>query len=135
MKLYVKNTLQGLIPLYPSDYDEKRKLKIGQEYSCKIKQDRNYEFHKKFFALINMVYKNQEFYDNIDHLRTVLTLKAGYYEPIITDKGTVYLPKSISFAKMDNLEFADFYSKMVDVVIKFMHITLEQYDDMITSFL
>jgi len=135
MKLICVNTIYGLQPKYGSDYDEKRKLKIGEEYFVEIKRERNYEFHKKFFALLNLAFENQEQYNNFDHFRAVMTLKAGFYETIITDKGTIFLPKSISFAKMDEIEFSEFYSKFVDVIIKFLNITEEQYQDMIVSFL
>ena len=31
MEIYCRNTASGLVPLYDSDYDEKRKLKIGKD--------------------------------------------------------------------------------------------------------
>ena len=36
-------------------------------------------------------------------------MKAGFCRSIETDKGLMILPKSISFEKMDNLEFEDLY--------------------------
>ena len=78
-----------------------KKIKVGEEYQCDIKQPRNYKFHRKFFALINMVYENQDIFINIDHLREELTKATGYYDSYINHKGaTVYRAKSISFAKM-----------------------------------
>ena len=64
MKLLLKNTASGLVPIYDDDFDEKKKLKIGQVYEVSIKLVRNYEFHKKYFALIRICiefdYSNSE---------------------------------------------------------------------------
>lgn len=38
MELYLKNTAHGLIPLYDDDFEEKRKLKIGEVYKVSIKK-------------------------------------------------------------------------------------------------
>lgn len=36
MKLNLLNTVQGLKPLYDDDFDEKKKLKIGEVYTAEI---------------------------------------------------------------------------------------------------
>jgi hypothetical protein len=53
MRLRLLNTPQGLKPCYDEDYEEKRKLKLGEVYEAEIKLLRNPEFHRKFFALLN----------------------------------------------------------------------------------
>jgi hypothetical protein len=138
MKIYVKNTIYGLMPLYPSDYEEKKKLPIGWEGVAEIKRERNYEFHKKFFALLNMFFDNQPEENEIKNFNTfrkIKTMKAGFYESVITDKGITYLPISISFSSMDETEFKDLYSKMLDVVIRDLKITEEMYNSMIKDYL
>lgn len=52
MKLYLLNTREGLKPMYDEDYDEKKKLKIGEVYEAEIRQPRNLRFHRKYFALL-----------------------------------------------------------------------------------
>lgn len=138
MKLYCKNTNHGLIPLYNSDYDQKRKLKIGKDYLCEITMPRNYEFHKKFFALLNLFFENQsENYkiNDFDTFREIKTMKAGYFKIIVTEKGTTYLPKSINFASMDNVEFEHFYSKMLDLVIKELNADENMINEMLIDFM
>ena len=56
--------------------------------------------------------------DDKDNLRAYLTVKAGFYETIKTDTGVMYLPKSISFAKMDELEFEQLFIKFLNVSSK-----------------
>jgi len=50
MRIFCKNLLEGLIPLYNSDLEEKKKLKLDEIYEVEIKVARNYQFHKKFMA-------------------------------------------------------------------------------------
>ena len=53
MKLLLQNTAVGLVPLYDSDFDEKRKLKLGQVYQADIKVVRNINFHRKMWSMLN----------------------------------------------------------------------------------
>lgn len=60
MKLYAEINLQNkIVPLYDSDYEVLKKLKKNTPLAFEIKQERNYKFLKKFFALLNLVYENQ----------------------------------------------------------------------------
>ena len=118
MKVFlVKQGNGSFLPSHSSDYDSLKKIKVGATVSCDIKQPRNIGFHKKFFALINLVYENQEFYDNIDYLRKELTKKAGFYDTYTNHKGTLcFEAKSISFANMSQEDFEDLYQRFLDAV-------------------
>lgn len=124
MKIYLKVLSSGLVPMYDSDYDEKKKLKIGSTVLADIKQPRNYEHHKKFFALLRLVVDNmpdslQEKYPNTDVLLTEIKYQLGYFSTHITLSGReTYIPKSISFESMSQDEFNEFYNKAIDVVLK-----------------
>ena len=142
MKLLLKNTTSGLIPIYDDDYEEKKKLKIGQVYEVSIKLVRNYEFHKKYFALINCAWEyltepQAEFYKNKEIFRKIIEVVAGHcekwYSPNL--KEWVEIPKSISFDKMDNTEFQDLYSRVLDVIIISLKIDKEEFERNIANFL
>lgn len=124
MKFLVKKTPTGLIPVYNSDAEslKEAKLKMGEVYEIDIKKKRNYNFHKKLFALYNLCYDNQDVFDNLDEVRYYLTMKAGYYKKIETPKGEMFVPKSISFAKMDNIEFEKLYQRTIDEVCNLLQI-------------
>lgn len=135
MVIQMRKTKQGLTLLYNSGYEEYQKLKVGWEGEITFKQVRNYEFHKKFYALINMAYENQEKFNNVTHYRKYLTCKAGFYTAYETDKGTFIEADSISFASMDELEFSDLYSKMIDVIIQEIGVTSEIIEKEIVEFM
>ena len=119
MDIFLKRTIQGFIPLYDSDYEAAKKIPLGKEVKASIKTPRNYQFHKKFFALLNLGFNNQGHYDNFETFRFVMTMKAGFFDSIETHKGhQVFKPKSISFGSMTEEEFVDLYSNMLDVIIE-----------------
>lgn len=107
MKLFLLNTSRGLIPYDDNDSEEKRKLKIGTVYKAEIKQARNLEFHKKYFALINCAYhflsdKQQEFYGTVEQFRKKVECASGHCELGYDLSGReIIFPKSIAFDKMD----------------------------------
>lgn len=123
MELYLVKQLNGsLLPAYDSDYDKAKKIKQGDTVKCEVTKPRNIKFHKKFFALMNLVYQNQERYEHIDDLREQLTIAAGYYTATYTLEGVEQQKaKSISFAAMDELEFGELYSALLDVIVKYFH--------------
>ncbi|MCK5343244.1 MAG: DUF1367 family protein [Candidatus Heimdallarchaeota archaeon] len=127
MKFHAEIDLQGRIkPLYNSDYDTFKKVKKNTPLRVEVIQQRNYKFHKKIFALINLGYENQDLkavdMDGVevpvsfDHYRKLVTLRAGFYDIIQTPKGVVYMPKSISYSNMDNSEFEELFGKVLDVI-------------------
>lgn len=136
MKLFIVKNLNGTIkPAHDSDYDLLKKLKVNEIYKCEIVQPRNLAFHKKFFALIKMLYDNQDRYSNIDHLRHDLIIEAGYYELRYNIHGVeIYEPKSISFANMKQDEFDKLYSAVVDVIVKYFNFDREDIAQNVEQF-
>jgi hypothetical protein len=124
MELYLTNTAAGLVPMYDSDYDEKKKLKIGQAYRADIRLARNLQFHRKYFALINCAWeyldeKAREFYgENRDGFRKTLEIAAGWYEPVydLQKRDFIHAPRSISFSSMRADQFEQLYSRVKDVL-------------------
>lgn len=135
MKIYCRVTDMGLVPMYDSDYDEKKKLRVGENVLCDISKPRNYEFHKKFFALIRLVLDNLpehisdtfNIYSEEDML-DALKVDLGLYNIVYVGGKQLVKVGSISFAKMDNTEFERFYNRSIDIVLnKYMNGT-ERFD-------
>lgn len=138
MELYLLNTASGLRPCYDSDYDEKKKLKLGKIYKAKITQARNYDFLKKYFALINCAwsYQNEKttahFKESVECFRKTVEIAAGHCDTAysISRKEWIEIPKSIAFDKMDEAEFMDLYERVKDVLFSVFLRDISEYDFM-----
>lgn len=138
MSIFCKNTEQGLIPLYDSDLDEKKKLKLGETYEMtpKIWKERNLQFHKKFFALLNLGFDNTKMIGfDLKGYRSYITMKAGYADVYQTPRGLMALPKSIAFDKMDDTEFQSLYNSAIQVIIDDIGATREDIEQNLINFL
>ena len=124
MELYLLNTASGLKPCDDEDYDKKRKLRVGGIYKCRVTLARNYEFHKKYFALINCAwaYQNERtvehFKHSVEQFRKTVEIAAGHCDTVynISLRSWTDIPKSIAFDKMDEAEFQDLYERVKDVL-------------------
>ena len=124
MKFHAKVTSYGLTPISDDDFDAKSKLKTGAVYEVSVRQARNYEFHKKYFALINCAWEylnegqTNYFKHNKNFFRKTLELTAGHTEPAYNakTKEIVEQVKSISFDKMKADEFEVLYERVKDVI-------------------
>lgn len=105
-----------------SDLNKVRRIKPMDMVKCKITAPRNVKFHRKAFALFNLVFQNQEMYTDLEHLRKDLICTAGYYTERSNLHGEVIQePKSISFAAMDEHEFNQFYDDIVNTIVKYFN--------------
>lgn len=137
MKFYAEIDPQNRIkPLYDSDYDTLKKCKKNTVLSFEVKAERNSKFHRKFMALVKMVFDNQEIYQSVEDLRYDLTIEAGYFEEYVSFNGEVKRKaKSISFASMDELEFNQLYNAFVHTVIRVFKYTNEMIEENLESYL
>ena len=136
--IYLVKQLNGsLLPAYDSDKELMSSIKVGEIYKYKFSKPRNIKFLRKFFALIKLVYENQEHYRSIEHLRRDLTIESGYYD-VRVNKFTgeqIIEPKSISFASMDEIEFGKLYSKFLVTVIRVFGWDGEEIENNIADFI
>ena len=90
---------------------------------------RNPAHHRKFFALVNLVFENLPEGSFSQHIKSpellvsALKIGAGHYDFIWakSEQNIAYqcrIPRSISFAKMDQHEFEQFYDRCCDVIIR-----------------
>ncbi len=108
-----------LLPAYETDQAVFDSLKSDNMYKCDIRRARNPQHHRKGMALIRLIFESQERYTLLEDLLIELKLKTGWYrEHIRSDGELIYVPKSISFADMDQLEFEAFYETLIDVAIE-----------------
>ena len=143
MKLLVINTHRGLVPLDDDDYEEKKKLKLGQTYSVEVKVVRNVDFHRKYFALIAYAWEflneqETERFKDKENFRKYIEIAAGHCDVIFHPRlqEFVEIPKSIAFAKMDNTAFSDLYGRVKDVIFSIIgdRVTQEEFERLLIDF-
>ena len=137
MKFTAEINSQGkIVPLYDSDYDTFKKAPRNKEVQIEITQPRNIKFHRKFFALINMVFENQDVYSDLNAFRSDLTIEAGFYKEHVTFDGEVRITAlSISFAKMDETEFSTLYSQFINTIIRIFGWDNDMIEENLESYL
>lgn len=143
MKLLVVNTPRGLVPLEDDDYEEKKKLKLGQTYSVEVKVARNVDFHRKYFALISYAWEflneqETERFRTKENFRKYVEVAAGHCDVIFHPRLQEYveIPKSISFGKMDNAEFSDLYKRVKDVIFSLIgnRVSEQEFERLLLDF-
>lgn len=124
MEILCRVTAQGLVPMYDSDLEEKKKLREGDTVMCSIRKPRNYEFHKKFFALVRLTFDNLPErlvcmlnVRNEQDMLTCFKLDLGLFTTTWHGRREVVKLESISFASMDETEFQKFYDRCIDLVL------------------
>lgn len=137
MKILVRNTIEGLVPLFDEDYDNKKKLKLGQDYKVQITKARNIDFHRKYFALINTGWEflNEEqakfFHNSREGFRKSVQIAAGYFEKVYSINRGEWIEESISisFDSMDEFEFRELYQKVRDIIFTLIerNVTEEEF--------
>lgn len=125
MDILCKVTPYGLVPLYDSDLDMKKHLKVGATVRCSVRNVRNYEHHKKFFALVRLTFDNlpcslAEYWhiNNEEDMLRRFKHDLGYYTSSFNEMGEKEIEyQSISFSAMEQHEFERFYNQCVDLVL------------------
>lgn len=83
MKIYAQiDNENKILPLSEIDSDNLSKVSKNKDVLIEIKKQRNIGFHRKFFVLINLLYDNQENYNNIEDYRHDLLISSGFYEEL-----------------------------------------------------
>lgn len=121
MKAYFIKIENALVP-FDDNCKPFNRLEQGEEIEIDITNKRNAKFHRKFFALINLAFENQEQYKDLEELRKDLIIVAGYnYTRVnyITGEEKIEA-KSISFSSMDETEFEVLYNKVLSAVAEFL---------------
>lgn len=90
----------------------------NETVAAKITRSRNGKHHRKFFVLIGEVFKNQDRYPTMEHLLDAIKIGVGHYDTYqLTKTREVVRPRSISYAKMGQEGFEQFYNSVVNYII------------------
>jgi len=104
------------------------KIKSGSTVKANVVILKNYKFRNKFFAMLHVAFDNHDWPEietpygpartSFESFRAYVTVKSGHYETDVTPEGNFRpRPKSIAFANMEEAEFAQVYSDVLDVIL------------------
>lgn len=114
-----------LMPLSEHDTEILQEIAEGEVVNCSISKPRNIKFHRKYFSLLDVLFdifspepiqkggliatKNRE------RFRKDIAIATGHYELVVNIKGECRAEaKSISFAKMDDIQFSKLYNDTIN---------------------
>lgn len=133
-ELYLVKRMGILQPMCEGDMDVVNLIADGEVIRCEFSRPRNYKFLKKYFVLLDVLYNCWEApsvtwinkdrqvigaVKNRDRFRKDITIATGHYEIVVNIKGEAKAEaKSISFAKMDEIEFSQLYSSHIDYALQ-----------------
>lgn len=114
--IWLRRTPTGVAVLNQEDMP--KGWKIGDNLLATIRKPRNGKLHRKAFVLLDIVWPHTE-YPNKEALRKAFTVGAGFVDEIIspTTGEVFWSAKSWRFDSMDDQEFQELYSRLVDVAL------------------
>lgn len=113
----MRRELFGFVPADEAAEAFASTVKMGECISVEAKRPRNIRMHRLFFGLMQIVFENQEHYKSVDHVLAAFKFAVGHTEKVKTRHGEIELPKSISFAKMDQTAFRTFFDRALDFLV------------------
>ena len=126
---YLKKLPYGFIPEItlnePGVFD---RVKSGEVIKVEFSKPRNTDFHRKYFALLNIGFdafepktrhKGATVDKNFNLFRKDVIIQAGFYTVTVNLNGELRLiAESISFASMGEAKFNNLYNKSVNVILQ-----------------
>lgn len=116
MNIFLTKTLTGFVPADEEARQALRKYKVGETLRAEVRKPRDYTNHKRYFALLNLTFENQEKYTNFEHFRKAVQIAAGHVDEVIKlDGEIVFIPKSIDYSTLDEMEFCKVFGATMRV--------------------
>lgn len=114
MKAFFKRTLNGLTPEDEQAAKTLRGIKPGEVIAVEVTRPRNIQHHRLYWAMVSKIASAID--ADPENVSDVLKLKTGHFVTVQTKSGPVQLPRSISFAAMDQAGFKDFFERCCRVI-------------------
>lgn len=111
-ELYLKRVGMALWPEGDDSIAAFSKIPFGKSLKAEVKQPRNPRYHRWFFAICSRIAGGIG--SDAETVANVFKFATGHVEIIKTKSyGEVKIPKSISFAQLDDLAFHEFVEKCI----------------------
>jgi len=121
----------ALRPVDQESLDEFSRLPVGKPLHVEVKQPRNAAHHRLYWSLCARI-ANALGTTTAENVSDVLKIATGHFTLVNTKRyGRVHIPKSISFAAMDQTEFREFFERCVLVIYEEWKIDPELVSDLL----
>jgi len=115
MKAFFQKTPEGTLrPADDAGAEALQGLKAGAYVYVAVTRPRNIQHHRLYWALCSHI--AQAIGASRENVSDVLKLRTGHFTVVQTKTERIRLPRSISFAKLDQAEFRTFFEECVKVV-------------------
>lgn len=124
MKINLVVASDGFRCATDEDLELKKTLKRGTVVECTIKEVRNLQFHRLYFALIHCAWEylteqQREFFkEDVELFRKTVQVAAGHCELCysVARREWIEVPKSIAFDRLSESDFSKLYERVRDVI-------------------
>lgn len=89
-------------------------IPIGSAVACEISRPRNLQHHRLYWSLCSAI--ADSIGANRENISDLIKIRSGHFVVVKTRSELMKFPRSISFAKMDQAEFSQFYNRACQVV-------------------
>lgn len=128
--LWLRRVGNSLFPDGDESIAELSKIAFDKSLRCEVKQPRNSQHHKLFWSVCARVASGIG--AESDAVCDVLKIATGHYTLIRSKSyGEIKLPKSISFAKMDQTQFRTFFDKCMETIFTEWGIDRNAFSDLL----
>ena len=139
-ELRLVRTLRGFEAADDESREAMKALKIGAEMKCEVRVARDGARLRYFFGLCKIILDNTGTFENVDAVKESIKLGIGWVNQVQVydeEKGwrIERTPKSISFAKMDEIEFREFVKQAENYVCMALGVTSDQLADALTDYI
>ena len=89
----------------------------GADLTVRVSRSRSPKQHRLFWALLQLVVDNHDYYKRPEQLLEWIKVRLGYVEETVWHDGQVWFKtKSISFASMGQDQFRKFFTESLDAI-------------------
>lgn len=120
----------ALRPCDQESLEEFAKIPIGKPLQVEVRQPRNAAHHRLFWSLCARIAEARGV--TAENIADVLKIATGHFTLVRTKSyGEIHIPKSISFAAMDQTAFHTFFERCVLTVYEEWQIEPELVSDLL----
>lgn len=114
----LRKTMGALRPMDAAGEEILSDIPNNELVRVQISRPRNPQHHRKWRALIAAIFPHQDTYPTEDLLIAAMKVALGYGDTVkLPDGRTIIVPKSLSFAKLDQAGFEKFYDRALTLIL------------------